>query len=175
MLQIKNMKSDRCKIFVKNELNKLGLQYKTIKLGEVKLKENISNEKWQLFNIALKNIGLELLVDKKNKIIESVKDAIKELICNDSRKINYSNYISNKVKMDYSTISSLFSSTQGITIQKYIIEKKIEHVKELLVYSKNSFDEIAISLQYSSVAHLSYQFKKITGLTLTFFRNNRKT
>ena len=177
MLRIRNMESDRCKIVVRNELNKLGLQYKTVKLGEVELKENISFEKWQLFDIGLRNVGLELMTDKKNRIIEGIKDAIKQWIClsDDNPEQNYSDYISKKVNQDYAYISNLFSGMQGVTIEKYIIEQKIERVKELLTYSKNSLTDIAYTLQYSSVAHLSNQFKKITGLTPTFFRNLRIT
>jgi len=166
------MESNRCKTTVKNELVKLGLQYKRIELGSVELKENISEERLQLIDIALRNAGLELMADKKTQIIEKIKNAIKQLIClsDDIPKPKFSDFISKNVNFDYAYLSNLFSGMQGITIEKYIILQKIEHVKELLLFEKCSLNEIAYKLQYSSVAHLSNQFKKITGLTPSLFR-----
>ena len=180
MLQIRNMESDRCITLVKNELNKLGLNYKTVELGEVELKENLSAEKLRLIDIALRNAGLELMADKKNLIIDKIKVAIHQLIffSDNITRPNFSEYISKKVNRDYTYISNLFSSVQGVTIEKFIIAQKIERVKELLVYEELSLSDIAFKLQYSSVGHLSNQFKKVTGLTPSFFRQfnhlNRK-
>jgi AraC-like DNA-binding protein len=166
------MESSRCKAIVKSELNMLGLHYKTVELGEVELIGNITNEKLQLFNIALQNAGLELMNDKKCLIIENIKAAVHQLIylSDDLTKPHFSDYISQKVNRDYTYLSNLFSGMQGITIEKYIIAQKIERVKELLVYENLSLGDIAFKLQYSSVAHLSNQFKKVTGLTLSYFR-----
>jgi hypothetical protein len=162
---------------VKSELDKFGLHYKTVNLGEVELKENISREKLQLIDIALKNAGLEILDDKKILLIEKIKAAIYQLIylSDDLPKPNFSDYISKKVNHDYNYLSNFFSGMQGITIEKYIITQKIKRVKELLVYDKLSLSDIAYKLQYSSVAHLSNQFKKVTGLTPSFFRQHRNT
>jgi AraC-like DNA-binding protein len=177
MLQIRNMESDRCKIMVKNELIKLGIHYKSIALGEVELKENISNEKLQLIDIALKNAGLELMYEKKNQLIDKIKAAIYYLIflSDDLPKQNFSDYISKRVNFNYTFISNFFSGAMGITIEKYIIIQRIERVKELIVYDNLNLGDIAFKLRYSSVAHLSNQFKKVTGLTPSFFKQLRKT
>jgi YesN/AraC family two-component response regulator len=169
------MESSRCKAMVKHELDKLGLDYKTVELGEVELKDNISTVKWHLINIALKNAGLEIMEDKNNRLIEKIKAAIYQLIyfSDELTKLNFSDYISKKVNRDYTSLSNLFSGLQGVTIEKYFIAQKIERVKELLVYDKLSLSDIAYKLQYSSVAHLSNQFKKVTGLTPSYFRQHR--
>ena len=175
MLQIRNMESDRCVAMVKNELDKIGLNYKTVELGKVEIKDKISSEKLQMIDIALKKSGLELINDRKQLLIEKIKIAINQLIyfSDDFSKQNFSDYISEKVNYNYPYLSNLFSGMQGITIERYMILQKIERVKELLVYDKISLSQIAYKLQYSSVAHLSNQFKKITGLTPTFFRQLR--
>ena len=177
MLFIRNMQSSRCEAIVKNELNKLGLHHKTIELGKVELKSNISIEYLKMLDIALKDSGLEIIISKENLLIEKIKNAIKQLVylSDDLPKPNYSEFISNKVNFDYAYLSNLFSGMQGVTIEKYIIAQKIERVKELLVYSLLSLNDIAYKLQYSSVAHLSNQFKKVTGLTPSFFRLHRNT
>ena len=177
MLQIRNMESERCKIIVKNELDKLGLHYKAVELGKVELKENLSGAKLQLIDSALKNAGLEIIYSRENLLVNKIKDAIHQLIylSDDLPKPNFSEYISNKINYDYTYLSNLFSGIQGITVEKYIIAQKIERVKELLVYSKLSLNDIAFKLRYSSVSHLSNQFKKVTGLTPTFFRQLRNT
>jgi AraC-like DNA-binding protein len=175
MLHIRNMESERCKIVVRNELNKLGLHYKSVELGEVELSGNVSKEYLQLIDIALKDAGLELMDDRKNLLIEKIKDAVYQLIylSDDLPKTSFSDYISKKVNFNYTSLSNLFSGIQGITIEKYIIIQKIERVKELLIYGERSLSDIAFRLQYSSVAHLSNQFKKVTGLTPSFFRQHR--
>ena len=175
MLQIRNMESDRCIEMVKNELSRLGVNYKMVELGKVEVKEIISVEKLQSIDKALRSSGLELMVDQKILIIEKIKDAVHQMIhiSDDISKLNFSEYISKKVNHNYPYLSNLFSGTQGITIEKYLILQKIERVKELLVYGEFSLSDIAYKLQYRSVAHLSNQFKKITGLTPSFFRQFR--
>jgi AraC-like DNA-binding protein len=177
MLHIRNMESSRCKAAVKNELVKLGLHYRSLELGFVELKENISGEKLHLIDLGLRNVGLELIEDKKRSIVEKIKTIIHQLIyaSDDLPKPNYSIYISTVVNRDYTYLSNLFSSMQNVTIEKYIISQKIERVKELLVNQKCSLSEISYMLQYSSVAHLSNQFKKITGITPSFFRQLQDT
>ena len=172
MLHIRNMESSRCIAMVKNELDNYGLSYKSIELGEVELSEDLSHEKLHLIDIALRNSGLELMSNKNSSIIGKIKDAIYDLLylSDDFSKPNYCDYISSKVNLGYTGLSNIFSRDQGITIEKYIIELKIERVKELLVYNELSLNDIAFKLQYSSVAHLSNQFKKVTGLTPTFFK-----
>jgi YesN/AraC family two-component response regulator len=172
ILQIRNMQSSRCEIIVRNELDKLGIYHNKIELGKVKIKDNISGTYLKMLDIALRNSGLEIIYNKEYQLIEKIKEAVTQLLnlSSDFPKPNYSHYISKKVDNDYAYLSNLFSSTEGITIEKYIILQKIERVKELLVYCDLSLSEIAYKLQYSSVAHLSNQFKKITGLTPSFFR-----
>lgn len=171
------MQSSRCESILRNELHKLGLHHDEIELGKVELKGNISGEYLEMLDIALKDSGLEIMYSKENLIIEKIKDAINQLIyhSDDLSKPNFSDYISKKVNYDYAYLSNLFSGTQGITIEKYIITQKIECVKELLVYDELSLSDIAYKLQYSSVAHLSNQFKKVTGLTPSFFKKLRNT
>ena len=169
------MECDRCKTTVMNELNKLGLNYKTIEIGEVELKETISGEILQLMDIALKKAGLELINDKKSRLIEKIKVSVHQLIysSDDLPKQNLSDYLIKNVNQDYNLLSNLFSRTMGVTIEKYFISQKVERIKELLVYEKLSLNDIVFKLKYSSVAHLSNQFKKVTGLTPTFFRQLR--
>jgi len=172
ILKIKNMATSRCKTFVKEQLNKLGIYNITVELGEVELNENISEEKIQLLNIALKSADLEIIEDKRTHLIKEIKAAVYDLInhFDDLPKPNYSEYISQKVNFNYTHISSTFSKEQGISIEKYIIEQRIERVKELLVYTDLGLTDISFKLNFSSVAHLSNQFKKVTGLTPSFFR-----
>ena len=157
---------------VKNELEKLGIHSKKVGLGEVELKEKISGEQLNLVEIALKNTGLELMYDKNNRIVDKIKFSIYQFIyeSDDIPKQNFSDYISRVVNRDYTYLSNLFSSVQGQTIESYIIHQKIERIKELLVHHNISLSNIAFKLKYSSVAHLSNQFKKVTGLTPSFFK-----
>jgi AraC-like DNA-binding protein len=173
MLHIRNMESERCKAVVRSELNRLGLHFKTVYLGEVELKENISAEKLALIDNALRNAGLELMFDKDNRMVEKIKNAIHQLIyfSDDLPKQNFSEYISSQVNRDYTYLSNLFSGVQGITIERYIIIQKVERIKELLMFEKLSLSNIAFKLKYSSVAHLSNQFKQITGITPSFFKH----
>ncbi len=172
MLTIRNMESDRCKSYVQNELIKLGIPFKYVELGEVKLEEDISHDRLRLVDTALRNAGLEIMHDKRTQLVEKIKSAIHQLIysSDDLHKPNISRFISKKVNYDYSYLSKMFASTKGITIEKYIIAEKIERVKNMLIHNNLSLADIAFKLQYSSVAHLSAQFKKITGLTPSIFK-----
>lgn len=172
ILKIKNMATSRCVTFVKDKLNKLGLYDITVELGEVELRENITPDKLQLLNSSLLEGGLEIIEDKNTHLIKEIKTVVYDLVnhFDDLPKPNYSEYISQKVNASYIYLSSTFSKDQGISIEKYIIEQRIERVKELLVYSDLGLNDIYFMLHFSSVAHLSNQFKKVTGLTPTFFR-----
>jgi AraC-like DNA-binding protein len=162
----------RCKMVVKSELERIGIPYTVVELGEVELKKDISREQREEFDILLKKSGLELMDDKKSMLIEKIKSVVIELIhySNDMPKVKFSEYISERLKHDYTYLSNLFSEVQGITIEHFIIAHKIERVKELLVYDELNLTEIAYKLHYSSVAHLSNQFKKVTGLTPSHFK-----
>ena len=169
------MVSIRCKMFVKSELEKLGLGYKTVDLGEVELEENISPEKWDALRSALLVSGLVLMEDKKSILVEKIKAIIVEMIhySDELPQVNYSVHISEKLGLNYTYLANLFAEVKGTTIEHFIITHKIEKVKELIIYDELSLTEIASLMQYSSVAHLSKQFKKITGLTPSHFRQMR--
>ncbi len=171
-LYIKYMVSLRCKMLVKEELQKLGIKCISVELGAAEVRGNITQEQLELFRENLKRSGLELLDDKKNILVEKIKNVIVEMIHqgDDTLKVNDSDYISEKLNYDYTYLSNTFSEVKGITIQQFIIMHKIEKVKELLLYDELTLTEIAYQLHYSSVAHLSNQFKKITGLTPTYFK-----
>ncbi len=152
---------------VKEELKKLGLHFIVVDLGEVEIMEDISAEQRQELKTALLNSGLELMDDKRAVLIEKIQNVITQMIhySDEAPKINYSDFISDKLNYDYTYLSNLFSEVKGITIQQFIIVHKIERAKELLLYDELNLTEISYKLHYSSVAHLSNQFKKITGLT----------
>ena len=171
-LYIKYMVSLRCKMMVKEELKKLGLHYVIVELGTVEILEDITDSQRENLRKNLFSCGLELLDDKKSILIEKIKHVIIEMIhySEELPKVNYSDYISEKLNLDYTYLSNTFSEIKGITIQQFIILHKIEKVKELLLYDELNLTEISYKLNYSSVAHLSNQFKKITGLTPTFFK-----
>jgi YesN/AraC family two-component response regulator len=173
---IKNMVSIRCKMLVKSELEKLKLDYKVIELGEAVLPEKIPDEKRDALKTALQKWGLELMDDKRSILIEKIKNVIIEMVhyADELPKTNYSDYISVKLEQDYTYLANLFSEVVGITIEHFIIGHKIERVKELLVYDEMSLTEIAEKLHYSSVAHLSNQFKKVTGLTPSHFKHLKR-
>jgi AraC-like DNA-binding protein len=162
-------------MIVKSELEKLGLNYKNVELGEAEIIEDISARQLAELNAALKKSGLELMDDKKSILIEKIKNVIVEYVhySDEPLKINFSNHLSGKLNHDYTYLSNLFSEVQGTTIEHFIIVHKIERVKELLVYDELNLTEIAYKLHYSSVAHLSTQFKKITGLTPSHFKQLR--
>ena len=174
-IYIKNMVCNRCIKVVREEFEKLGLVIKNIQLGEVEiLKDNVKLDMQKIDNV-LKSNGFELLDNKNSKIIEKVKILIIDMIRKvDSGKdidINFSEYLAQETGLNYNYLSTLFSSLEGITIEKYIIHQKIEKVKELIVYGELTLSEIAFRLDYSSVQHLSNQFKKITGLTPSYFKS----
>jgi len=166
------MVSLRCKMLVKDELEKLGLHYVLVDLGMVEIMENITPEQHKQLAENLLRSGLELLDDKKSILIEKIKSVIIEMIhySDELPTINYSDYIAEKLGYDYTYLANTFSEVKGITIQHFIIIHKIEKVKELLLYDELNLTEIAFKLHYSSVAHLSNQFKKITGLTPSFYK-----
>lgn len=166
------MVSLRCKLMVTDELMKVGLHATTVDLGVVEIPENISQEQHDRLRDNLLKSGLELLDDKKSILIEKIKNVITEMIhySDELPNQNYSDYISEKLSYDYTYLSNIFSEVKGITIQQFIILNKIERVKELLLYDELNLTEISDKLHYSSVAHLSSQFKKVTGLTPSFFK-----
>lgn len=171
-LYIKYMVSIRCKMLVKEELKQLGLHYVNIGLGEVEILENISHAQREKLKQALLVSGLELMDDKKAMLIEKIKNIIIEMIhySEEIPKVKFSDYLSQKLDYDYTYLSNLFSETEGITIEHFLLIHKIEKVKELIIYDELNLTEISYKLHYSSVAHLSNQFKKITGLTPSFFK-----
>jgi AraC-like DNA-binding protein len=166
------MVSIRCKMMVRAELDKLGLHYGVVDLGEVDVKENITAEQRNQLKIALLKSGLELMDDKKAMLIEKIKNVIVEMVhyADELPKTKNSDYISEKLNHDYTYLANLFSEATGITIEQYIIAHKIERVKELLLYDELNLTQISHKLNYSSVAHLSHQFKKVTGLTPSYFK-----
>ena len=166
------MVSIRCKMIVKSELQKMGLHFSRVDLGEVEILEQLTQLQRDKLKAALIKFGLELMDDKKSILIEKIKNVIVELIhySDEPLKVNFSEYLSSKLNYDYTYLSNLFTEVQGTTIEKFIINHKIERVKELIVYDELNLSEIAFKLHYSSVGHLSNQFKKITGLTPSHFK-----
>ena len=171
-LYIKYMVSLRCKMLVKEELTKLGLHYVIVELGIVEILEDITAAQHDQLKANLLKSGLELLDNNKSILIEKIKNIIIEMIhySDDLPEINYSDYITEKLQYDYTYLSNMFSEVKGMTIQHFIIINRIERVKELLLYGELNLTEISYKLKYSSVAHLSNQFKKITGLSPSYFR-----
>lgn len=172
-LYVKYMVSLRCKMVVQQELEKAGLHCLKVDLGTIEIKENITDPTRKQLEKNLKRYGLELLDDRRNILIEKIKAVIIEMIhySKDMPKVNYSDYISEKLNYDYTYLANTFSEVKGITIQQYIINHKIERVKELLLYEDLTLTEISYQLHYSSVAHLSNQFKKVTGLAPSYFKS----
>lgn len=175
-LYIKYMVSLRCKMLVKEELKKLGMDYVIVDLGMVELLEDITPQQHDQLKENLLRSGLELLDDNKSILIDKIKNVIIEMVhyMDELPKVNYSDYISEKLNYDYTYLSNIFSEVKGITIQQFIIIHKIERVKELLLYNELNLTEIAYQLHYSSVAHLSNQFKKVTGLSPSFFKQLKR-
>lgn len=167
------MVSLRCKMIVKEELTKLGLHYVVVELGTVQISENLTQTQHDQLKKKLQNAGLQLLDDKKSILIEKIKNVIIELIHYSDvwPVINDSAYISEKLGYDYTYLANIFSEVTGITIQQFIIVHKIERAKELILYDELNLTEIAYKLNYSSIGHLSKQFKKITGLSPSFFKH----
>jgi AraC-like DNA-binding protein len=166
------MVSNRCKIIVKDELKKLGLHFVLVDLGVVDIMENITLNDRTALKAALFESGLELMDDKKAMLIEKIKNVIVEMVhhTDEMPKINFSHFLADKLSYDYTYLANLFSEVQGITIEHFIINHKIERIKELIIYDEMNITEIAYKMNYSSVAHLSSQFKKVTGLTPSHFR-----
>lgn len=160
-------------MLVKSELAKLGLHYAYVELGEADVMEEITNEQLIQLGNGLKKDGLELMDDKKSILVERIKTIIIELVHDndDQIKVNLSDYLGEKLNHNYTYLANLFSEVKGTTIEKFYLAHKIEKVKELLVYDELTLSEIAFRLNYSSVAHLSAQFKKMTGLTPSHFKN----
>lgn len=163
----------RCKMVVKAELEKLGLHYIVVELGEAEIMEDISKTQLNNLDLTLRKAGLELMDDNKTILVEKIKTTIIELIhYNDKQlKVNLSDHLSTKLNHNYTYLSNLFSEVKGTTIEKYYLAHKIERVKELLIYDELNLTEIAFKMHYSSVAHLSNQFKKMTGLSPSHFKN----
>lgn len=173
-LYVKNMVCDRCKLVVRQELDKAGISYSNIELGEIDFNESPSSEALGTFSKNITALGFEIIEDKTARLVSSVKAAVLEFVRNpsqQSRKLKFSSYLADKLNKDYNYISNLFSELEGTTIEQYLIHQKIERVKELLVYDELNLSEVAHQLGYSSVQHLSNQFKKVTGLTPSHFKN----
>lgn len=166
------MVSIRCKMAVKSALDSMGIQFRSIELGEVDVVDDLSEEQLMTLNKKLQEFSLVLMDDKKAKLIEKIKNVVVEMVHYSDYlpEINYSEFLSKKLHQDYTFLSGLFSEVTGTTIEHFIIAHKIEKVKELLLYDELNLTEISYKLNYSSVAHLSNQFKKVTGLTPTYFK-----
>ena len=171
-LYIKYMVSIRCKMVVKEELKKLGLHYVIVDLGEIEVLENLSATQREQLKVALRKSGLELMDDPKAILIQKIKNVIVEMVhyTEEPLRINFSVFLAEKLHYDYTYLSNLFSEAVGTTIEHFIIAHKIERVKELIVYNELTLTEISYLLNYSSVSHLSNQFKKVTGLAPSHFK-----
>lgn len=165
----------RCQMVVKAELERLGMKYIDVKIGEADIIGNIQPEQLEQLDKALKKAGLELMDDKRSILVEKIKSAIIELVhyTEDQIKVNLSDYLSERLNYDYTYLANLFVEVKGINIEKFYLTHKIEKVKELIVYDQLNLNEIAHKMHYSSVSHLSNQFKKITGLTPSHFKKLR--
>lgn len=172
-IYIKYMVSRRCIMMVKSNLEEIGIKYSSVQLGVIETLETISIEQQEQLRTILLKSGLELMDDKKAIQIEQIKTIIIELIhhASEELKVNFSDYLSEKLNNNYTYLANLFSEAEGVTIEHFIIIHKIEKVKELILYDELNLAEISYKLHYSSAAHLSNQFKKVTGLTPTFYKN----
>lgn len=166
------MVSNRCKMLVKESLKNLGLHFIIVDLGVVEIMETLTPEQMDLLKIVLKEAGLELMDNKRAMLIERIKNVVVEMVhySDELPKTNFSDFLSEKLNHDYTYLANLFSEVQGSTIEHFIIAHKIERIKELIIYDEMNITEIAYKMNYSSVAHLSSQFKKVTGLTPTHFK-----
>lgn len=171
-LFIKYMVSNRCKMAVKEALKKFGLHFMVVDLGEVEIMETLTDEQRSKIKLELLESGLELMDDKRAMLIEKIKTIIIEMVhySDEIIKVNFSDYLSEKMNHDYTYLANLFSEVQGTTIEQFIISHKIERIKELIIYDELNITEIAWKMNYSSVAHLSNQFKKVTGLSPSHFK-----
>jgi AraC-like DNA-binding protein len=169
------MVSKRCKMLVNAEIEKLVLHCTKIELGEAEIIENISSGKWDELNIVLEKSGIELMRDKQSILIEKIRNAVIERVhyADEPLEVNFSNYLSKKLYRNYNYLANVFSKTQGITIDRFYLLHKIERVKQLMIYDDLNLKEIAWKMNYSSTAHLSNQFKKITGISPSIFKKNK--
>ncbi|MBL0913803.1 MAG: helix-turn-helix transcriptional regulator [Bacteroidia bacterium] len=176
ILHIKYMVSLRCKMMVKKELRKLGIPFRKVDLGVAEIPVEIVPEQREQLRENLLHSGLELIEDKRSILVEQIKTTIIEMIhySDEPPKVNYSEYISRKLGYDYTYLANTFSEMRGITIQQFIIKHRIERVKQLLLFDELSLTEISYKMHYSSVAHLSNQFKKVTGLSPTAYKKQAK-
>ncbi len=171
-IYIKYMVSSRCKQAVKKALTEMGLHFVVVDLGEVDVMEHISDAQRQQLSVLLQPSGLELMDNKRAVLIEKIKNTVIEMVHHSDEliKTNFSDYLSEKLNHDYTYLANLFSQVQGTTIEHFIISHKIERIKELIIYDELNITEIAWKMNYSSVAHLSNQFKKVTGLSPSHFK-----
>lgn len=171
-LYIKNMVCDRCKMAVDRTLRDNGLHPLNVELGEVKVEEDVADDKRQVIRADLEKLGFELLDDKRQQTIDKIRGAIIRLVHyrDNNSQLNLSDYLSSELHQDYSALSKLFSEVEGKTIERYFIEQRIERVKELIKYDELSLTQIAMKMNYSSTAYLSSQFKSVTGMTPTQFK-----
>ncbi len=171
-IYIKYMVSNCCKLKVKEELKKLGIKFNLVDFGEVEIIESLRKEEVEELRVALLKSGLELIDDKRTILIEKIKTVVIKMVhhSNEILKVNFSSYLSEKLNHDYTYLANIFSEMQGITIEKFLIFHKVEHIKELIIYNELNISEIAWKMNYSSLAHLSNQFKQITGFSPTHFK-----
>jgi len=174
ILLVKNMVCQRCMMAVENMLNNLAIKFQKVMIGEIHLADTITADQYTFLNSGLAQIGLELIDNKKGGIIEKIKQLViqkgRNEVTEEEKKMKLSVYLSGKLYHEYTYLSSLFSSIEGRTIENYFIEQRVEKVKELLVYNEMTLLDISVEMDYSSVAHLSSQFKQVTGLTPTHFK-----
>jgi YesN/AraC family two-component response regulator len=172
-IHIKNMVCHRCKLAVENELRQSGYHPQQIELGEVTIDEQLDHQQLEALDSRLKHLEFELIDDRKGRLVERIKNLIVKLVhhSNDTLTVNLSNYLADQLQYEYNYLSNLFSESEGSTIEKYYINQKIEKVKELLIYDELNLSQIAYIMGYSSVAYLSSQFKKETGLTPSHFKH----
>lgn len=171
-IHIKNMVCQRCVMVVSEIFNEAGIAVEKVQLGKVKTTDQVNDETLQKLNKQLKSVGFEIINDAKSRLIEKIRNACIDYVYrhNGEHEENFSEYLTRRLNLDYPYLSSLFSAVEGTTIEKHLINLKIERVKELLVYDEKTLSEIAWELGYSSVAHLSGQFKKVTGFTPSYFK-----
>ena len=171
-LYVKYMVSIRCKMVVKEALRAMGLHFVVVDLGEIEVMEDLTDEQRRKLKTTLLKVGLELMDDKKAMMIERIKNVIIEMVHYPDVyiKVNFSNYLSEKLSYDYTYLANLFSEVQGTTIEQFIISHKVERIKELIIYGEWNITEIAHRMNYSNLAHLSSQFKKVTGLSPSHFK-----
>jgi YesN/AraC family two-component response regulator len=172
-IHIKNMVCHRCKLAVESELRQSDYHPQQIELGEVTIDEQLDHKQLEALDSRLKHLGFELIDDRKGRLVEKIKNLIIKLVhhSNDTLTVNLSNYLADQLQYEYNYLSNLFSEAEGTTIEKYYISQKIEKVKELLIYDELNLSQIAYIMGYSSVAYLSSQFKKETGLTPSHFKH----